>query len=190
MHPLKQLRSRLSNSGLEHFGEEVSAAGAGEPDTVYTQLTSISTYSGRRVPRPRSRLPHQLSRSRGGRRVHGQLEEQGKCAIRDTGQTFGEVKRFLFLAQFLHVMRDHPAHGAYIMAGMWGARLDNSEVRRRFLVAFTDMFQVSAFLSECLIASYLTHFFFRGSGELRVRVARGMGPDSADALRVAVVQKV
>ena len=41
-------------------------------------------------------------------------------------------------------MRDHPAHGAYIMAGMWGARLDNSEVRRRFLAAFTDMFQVSA----------------------------------------------
>ena len=39
-------------------------------------------------------------------------------------------------------MRDHPAHGAYIMAGMWGARLDDPEVRRRFLVAFKDMFQV------------------------------------------------
>ena len=38
-------------------------------------------------------------------------------------------------------MRDHPAHGAFIMAGMWGARLESPEVRRRFLVAFKDMFQ-------------------------------------------------
>ena len=59
-------------------------------------------------------------------------------------------------------MRDHPAHGAYIMAGMWGARLDNAEVRRRFLVAFTDMFQVSAFPSHsrsCHISAYHVHFF-------------------------------
>ena len=65
------------------------------------------------------------------------------------------------LLQFLHVMRDHPAHGAYIMAGMWGARLDNSEVRRRFLVAFTDMFQVSAFhLHNLHITTYHVSFPF------------------------------
>ena len=70
--------------------------------------------------------------------------------------------------QFLHVMRDHPAHGAYIMAGMWGARLDNSEVRRRFLVAFTDMFQVSAFhLHLCCQAHHAVSYVMPVS--LRIR---------------------
>ena len=53
-------------------------------------------------------------------------------------------------------MRDHPAHGAYIMAGMWGARLDNAEVRRRFLAAFTDMFQVSACIPLSILPCHMS----------------------------------
>ena len=36
-------------------------------------------------------------------------------------------------------MRDHPAHGAVMMGGMWGARVDSA--RPRFRRAFTKLFK-------------------------------------------------
>ena len=37
-------------------------------------------------------------------------------------------------------MRDNPNHGASIMGGMWGAKL-NPEVRNKFKESFKDMFK-------------------------------------------------
>lgn len=48
----------------------------------------------------------------------------------------------------LHVMRDHPAHGAFLMGGLWGAKVKN--IRRDLILAFKDMFSdgVSYFKKE------------------------------------------
>ena len=40
----------------------------------------------------------------------------------------------------VHVMRDHPAHVAFMMGGMWGAKV--SKLRKEFLQAYKKMFQV------------------------------------------------
>ena len=39
----------------------------------------------------------------------------------------------------VHVMRDHPAHAAVMMGGMWGARVDAT--RAKFRRAFTKLFK-------------------------------------------------
>ena len=39
----------------------------------------------------------------------------------------------------VHVMRDHPAHSAPMMGGMWGARLDTAAARGSFKEAFKKM---------------------------------------------------
>ncbi|KAK7068816.1 hypothetical protein SK128_009264, partial [Halocaridina rubra] len=52
--------------------------------------------------------------------------------VRDTDMLFTEreqaaVQDWLDSLTTFHVMRDHPAHHAYILAGMWGARWDVEE---------------------------------------------------------------
>lgn len=49
------------------------------------------------------------------------------------------VSEFLASEQEVHVMRDHPAHTAVIMGGMWGAKV--IQTRHRFKKAFTEMFK-------------------------------------------------
>jgi hypothetical protein len=53
------------------------------------------------------------------------------------------VSEFLASGASVHVMRDHPAHTAVIMGGMWGARLsgETGGTRHRFQQAFAKMFK-------------------------------------------------
>jgi hypothetical protein len=55
------------------------------------------------------------------------------------------VSEFLASGASVHVMRDHPAHTAVIMGGMWGARLgahpQTGGTRHRFKQAFAKMFK-------------------------------------------------
>ncbi len=50
------------------------------------------------------------------------------------------VREFLSSDKSVHVMRDHPAHVAYMMGGMWGAKVN--ETRKQFLKSFKNMFKV------------------------------------------------
>ena len=49
------------------------------------------------------------------------------------------VKEFLESDFDLHVMRDHPAHAAFMMGGTWGAKVYNQ--RNNFMKAFKKMFK-------------------------------------------------
>jgi len=49
------------------------------------------------------------------------------------------VTEFLKSEAKVHVMRDHPAHGAVMMGGMWGAKVWTT--RLRFRKAFTELFK-------------------------------------------------
>ena len=40
----------------------------------------------------------------------------------------------------IHVMRDHPAHGASMLGGTWGAKVVNQ--RKDFFLAFKKLFKV------------------------------------------------
>ncbi len=51
------------------------------------------------------------------------------------------VQEFLDSDMAFHVMRDHPAHTAYMMGGMWGAKV--AQVRQELLRAFKKMFEAS-----------------------------------------------
>jgi len=51
------------------------------------------------------------------------------------------VQEFLASVAQVHGMRDHPAHSAVMMGGMWGARVDRT--RRQFRKAFTKLFKSS-----------------------------------------------
>ena len=42
------------------------------------------------------------------------------------------VQEFLQSPKEFHIMRDHPHHGTPILAGMWGIKLENPEVRKKF----------------------------------------------------------
>ena len=50
------------------------------------------------------------------------------------------MNEFLESDSNLHVMRDHPAHGAFVMGGLWGAKVVN--MRKDLILAFKDMFAV------------------------------------------------
>ena len=50
------------------------------------------------------------------------------------------MSEFLESDSNLHVMRDHPAHGAFVMGGLWGAKVVN--MRKDLILAFKDMFAV------------------------------------------------
>ena len=39
----------------------------------------------------------------------------------------------------IHVMRDNPNHSAPLMGGMWGARLNTTQLRMRFTSAFKQI---------------------------------------------------
>ena len=41
-----------------------------------------------------------------------------------TAREQAAVEEWLTTGLAFHVMRDHPAHGASILAGLWGARMD------------------------------------------------------------------
>ena len=49
------------------------------------------------------------------------------------------VQEFLNSDKDLHVMRDHPAHSAFMMGGTWGAKVNHQ--RDNFLVAFKKLFK-------------------------------------------------
>eukprot|EP00095_Tigriopus_kingsejongensis_P005425 maker-scaffold576_size132709-snap-gene-0.17 protein:Tk05425 transcript:maker-scaffold576_size132709-snap-gene-0.17-mRNA-1 annotation:"hypothetical protein DAPPUDRAFT_96285" len=49
------------------------------------------------------------------------------------------VQQFLDSRKAFHVMRDHPAHSTYIMAGMWGAKVN--KLRKNFIYSFRDLFK-------------------------------------------------
>ena len=53
------------------------------------------------------------------------------------------MAEFLESDSNLHVMRDHPAHGAFVMGGLWGAKVVN--MRKDLILAFKDMFAVRTF---------------------------------------------
>ncbi len=65
---------------------------------------------------------------------------------RDLDSTIGAreaaaAKEFLSSnTDFFHVMRDHPAHTAEILGGMWGAK--SSALRPNFVEAFREMHKV------------------------------------------------
>lgn len=47
--------------------------------------------------------------------------------------------------QDIHIMRDHPRHETVMMGGMWGAKLVRKQVRKRFVEAFSKIFQSEFF---------------------------------------------
>jgi len=49
------------------------------------------------------------------------------------------VHEFIQSDYLMHVMRDHPAHAAYMMGGTWGAKVN--QMRNRFLDAFKKLFK-------------------------------------------------
>jgi hypothetical protein len=53
------------------------------------------------------------------------------------------VEQFLASDKHIHIMRDHPAHVAYMMGGTWGAKVDKE--RLNFFTAFKKLFQVKTF---------------------------------------------
>ena len=50
------------------------------------------------------------------------------------------MEEFLKSDSLIHVMRDHPAHGASMLGGTWGAKVIN--LRKEFLLGFKKMFKV------------------------------------------------
>ena len=50
------------------------------------------------------------------------------------------VQEFLASDKHIHIMRDHPAHVAYMMGGTWGAKVDLE--RLNFFTSFKKLFQV------------------------------------------------
>jgi len=50
------------------------------------------------------------------------------------------VQEFLSSDKHIHIMRDHPAHVAYMMGGTWGAKVDQE--RLNFFTSFKKLFQV------------------------------------------------
>ena len=50
------------------------------------------------------------------------------------------VDEFLKSESLIHVMRDHPAHGAAMLGGTWGAKVVNQ--RKDFFLAFKKLFKV------------------------------------------------
>ena len=59
---------------------------------------------------------------------------------RPTTREQAAVEEWLNTGLAFHVMRDHPRHGAVILAGMWGARLDLGH-RQIFQVAMKKMLE-------------------------------------------------
>ena len=55
------------------------------------------------------------------------------------------VEDFLKSDKYVHVMRDHPAHGSYMLGGTWGTKVVNQ--RKEFLLAFKKMFKVCIMFS-------------------------------------------
>ena len=50
------------------------------------------------------------------------------------------VEEFLSSDKHIHIMRDHPAHVAYMMGGTWGAKVDKE--RLNFFTSFKKLFAV------------------------------------------------
>ena len=58
----------------------------------------------------------------------------------------------------VHVMRDHPAHSAYMMGGTWGVKVD--QVRKDLIYSFKDIFKVIQPYFFFKTKLELTGFFF------------------------------
>ena len=44
-----------------------------------------------------------------------------------------------YLSQDFHVMRDHPHHRISILGGLWGIKLQKSNIREKFSKSFNDL---------------------------------------------------
>ncbi len=98
---------------------------------------------------------------------------------RDLDSTIAEreaeaVKEFLHSNSSFHVMRDHPAHTAEVLGGMWGAKAN--ELRPEFVEAFKKLHRVRNPPMRSNIARQLTLDIPLQSGVLR-RVRRRKGTD-------------
>ncbi len=58
------------------------------------------------------------------------------------------VREFLSSDKHIHMMRDHPAHVAYMMGGTWGAKVNKE--RLNFFTSFKKLFQVMKMEIKCV----------------------------------------
>ncbi len=91
------------------------------------------------------------------------------------------VKEFLQSNKTIHIMRDHPAHVAYMMGGTWGAKVD--EERANFFASFKKLFQVISFYSRSLVSNIKLKYNIFQDGLAYVNPDQGGGWDQIALLR-------
>ena len=63
------------------------------------------------------------------------------------------------------ICRDHPSHGVDVPAGMWGARLEDSDFRNILVKAMEELLQEAIFIEfRPQLNNHQSYIFCKGSG--------------------------